>query len=120
AALAAIWLLIHAAGLRAQTVPATAPEGAPVTSVQATDDLVDRPVAEVRLEGLKSVTQQEVLNNIRTASGDPFDLDTVKADINRLTRLGKFRNIDAIVQLQADCSFVVLFRFAEQQLLMEV
>lgn len=118
--IAAMWLLSHAAACPAQTAPAREAPAAAATSVQAADDLIDRPVASVTLDGLKTVPRQEVLNNIRTAAGDPFDLETVKADVSRLSRLGKFKNIDAIGQLQSDGSVLVLFRFIEQQLINEV
>ena len=62
-------------------------------------ELVDRPISAVRFEGLKRVTQQEVLNNIRSAIGQPFDPAAVKADVARLTRLGQFRNIEARAEL---------------------
>lgn len=83
-------------------------------------DLLDRPISAIHFEGLKRVSEQEVRNNIRGAVGDPFDPETVKADVHRLNRLGQFKYVDGIGQLQPDGSVVVLYRFQEQAIISDV
>lgn len=83
-------------------------------------DLIDRPVSEIRLEGLNRVSEQAVRNNLRTAVGDPFDPAVVRADVARLNRLGQFRFVEALAELQPDGSVVVMFRLSEQAIIAEV
>ena len=52
----------------------------PTASAQGVD-LVNRPVAEVRIEGLVEVPQLLVFNQIRHATGDLYDPQTVEEDI---------------------------------------
>ena len=56
-------------------------------------DLEDRPVSAIHLEGLQRVNEQLVINQLRSAEGDPFDWDTVRADIRILNRLGEFGSV---------------------------
>lgn len=97
-----------------------APASAQTPPFDQNADLLDRPVSEVRLEGLKRVTETTVRNNIRTAVGDPFDPSVIKGDVARLNRLGQFRFVEADAQLQNDGSVVVLFRFVEQPIITEI
>ncbi len=94
--------------------PAHAQTPVTVSSVNA-----DRPISAITFEGLKRVTQQEVLNNIRAAVGDPYDPRTVLDDVHRLNRLGQFKFIDAVEILQDDGSVGVVYRFTEQQIIAE-
>lgn len=84
------------------------------------DLLADRPISEIRLLGLQTVTQQEVLNNIRSTVGDPYDPAVVSADVARLNRLGRFRTIEARGELQADGSVALIFEFVEQMIITEL
>ena len=74
-------------------------------------DLEDRPVSAIHLEGLQRVNQQLVRNQLRSAEGDPFDWDTVRADIRILNRLGEFGSVTADVELQSDGSVALFFKF---------
>lgn len=85
-----------------------------VTSVNA-----DRPISAINFEGLQRVKQQEVLNNIRAAVGDPYDPKTVLDDVHRLNRLGQFKFTDAVEILQDDGTVAILYRFSEQQIIAE-
>ncbi|MEM7227792.1 MAG: outer membrane protein assembly factor BamA [Planctomycetota bacterium] len=84
------------------------------------DQFADRPVSEIRIRGLQRTSEQEVRNNIRTAVGDPFDADVIRADERRLNRLNRFRFIDVLAELQPDGSVVVLFDVEEQAIIREV
>jgi outer membrane protein insertion porin family len=84
------------------------------------DDLLDRPISEIQLEGLQRVNRQTVLNNIRSAVGEPFDPAVVRADVARLNRLGQFRFVEADAQLRDDGSVLLLFRVTEQAIIAEV
>ena len=85
-----------------------------------TPDLIDRPIAEIQLEGLQRVHQQTVYNNIRSSVGGPFDPAVVRADVARLNRLGQFRFVEADAQLREDGSVLLLYRFTEQAIISEV
>ena len=64
----------------------------------AIDDqtLADRPIAKVTFQGLSRVSEREVLNNIRVATGQPFESAAVRQDVATLYRLGQFDTVDAI------------------------
>ncbi len=83
-------------------------------------DPEDRPIAEVRVEGLKNVSEQLVLNQVRSQVGEPYDADTVSEDIVRLTHLGRFDQVTARVEPQDDGSLVLIFDVSEQAILSDV
>ena len=58
----------------------------PTALAQDIDDetFADRPIAEVEFKGLERVEMRLVQNNIRTASGQPFDADSLKDDVATL------------------------------------
>ncbi len=128
AAIVAIALLFIAPCLLGQTPPPpTTPPASPATapppgssSLDQAADLIDRPISAVRLEGLARVSRQEVANNIRAAVGEPFDIATVKNDVARLNRLGEFKYVDAVAELQPDGSVNLIYKFVEQQMINEV
>jgi len=97
------------------------PIGSPLVQVAAADDrLADRPVSDIQLGGLKRVSEQKVLNNIRSRVGQAYDPKTARNDVNRLTRLGDFRSIDVVAELQEDGTVALRYLFREEELLAEV
>lgn len=83
-------------------------------------DPEDRPIAEIRVEGLKNVPEQLVLNQVRSEVGGPYDADTVSEDIVRLTHLGRFEQVTARVEPEDDGSVVLIFDVVEQGVLTDV
>jgi outer membrane protein insertion porin family len=83
-------------------------------------DPENRPIASVRIEGLKVVSEQLVLNQIRSEVGGPYNADTVSGDIIRLTHLGRFDRVTARVEPKPDGSVVLIFDISEQALLTDV
>ncbi len=83
-------------------------------------DPQDRPISDVRIEGLKNVSEQLVLNQIRSLVGEPYDAQTIEQDIVRLTHLGRFDQVTARVEPQADGSIALIFDVSEQALLTDV
>jgi outer membrane protein insertion porin family len=83
-------------------------------------DMIDRPISDIRLLGLVRVDRQLVLNNLRTAIGDPYEPATVRDDIRRLEQLGLFAHVRAEVILQPDGSVHVVFTLGEQQIIQEI
>lgn len=84
------------------------------------DTLDERPISVVRLEGLRRVDEQLVLNNIRSAAGEAYDPEVVRQDVHRLTRLGQFKFIDADAVLQDDGTIELVFTLREQQIIAAV
>lgn len=80
----------------------------------------DRPVAEVVVVGLKAVTETEVRNNLRLAPGMPYDPQTVRDDLNRLYRLGRFKKADAMAAVLDDGSVRVEYVVVEQAQISQV
>jgi outer membrane protein insertion porin family len=87
---------------------------------QSEDDLIDRPISEVRIVGLRTVSLQLVENNIRASVGDPYDPELVKSDVATLRRLGKFRAVTGEVELKADGSVAVIYSVSEEAIIAEV
>lgn len=108
-------LTVVSAGFLAPIVESTA-----FGQDRATDDLIDRPISEIRIEGLRRVSRQMVMNNLRVAIGDPYDPETVSNDIKRLERLGEFKNIAAFRELLEDGSVAVIYQIVEQAIIADV
>ena len=87
-------------------------KGAPGT-MAAMDNLADRPVRNVKLTGLTKTDTQLVQNQIRTRAGQPLSPETVREDVQRLNRLGRFKEINARVVQFDDGSVEISFDFAE-------
>ena len=83
-------------------------------------DLVDRPISEIRVEGLKRVPQQLIRNQLRSAVGDPYNAQIVKGDVALLYRLGEFESIEAVVEPLDDGSVLLVYRLAEAAIIAEV
>jgi outer membrane protein insertion porin family len=94
----------------------------PTPLVQDIDDetFADRPISEVEFKGLERVEIRLVQNNIRTASGQPFDAQSLRDDVATLYRLGQFQTVTADAVLQADGSVKVIYRVTEQSIIRDV
>ncbi len=82
--------------------------------------LLDRPIGEVRIEGLDRITRQEILNNIRVAAGQPYDPRTIRDDVATLYRLGHFASVVANAEILPDGSVRVTYRLVEQALILDL
>ncbi len=80
----------------------------------------DRPISEVEIRGLQRVSERMVRNNLRTASGQPFEAGTIREDVSTLYRLGQFETVTADAVLGSDGSVKVVFRVTEQAIIREV
>ncbi|MCX5661669.1 MAG: outer membrane protein assembly factor BamA [Planctomycetota bacterium] len=80
-------------------------------------EVAHRPVAEIRVEGLKQVAEKLVRNQIRLNVGEPYDARVVQEDIVRITHLGRFGSVRARVEPKADGTVVLSYQVEEQPLL---
>lgn len=135
---AALLCLVVGHGVLAQTPGPTArPSGQPRAPApppppaQDLDQFEGRLIREVRLlstvpgtpdrsEPVAGALAQLMRNQIRTEAGTPFRAQTVRDDLTRLNRLGRFKTIKTAVQLQTDGSVVVAFDVAEQPVVQDV
>ena len=84
-------------------------------------DPEDRPISAVRFEGLDLVPEQLVRNSVRSTAGEAYDSETVRKDVIRLTRLGRFTQvIPRVSQPGEDGSVVLTFTVTEAPLLTDV
>ncbi|GAB4186374.1 MAG: outer membrane protein assembly factor BamA [Phycisphaeraceae bacterium] len=83
-------------------------------------DPQNRPIAEIRVEGLNTASRQLLLNQVRSAVGEPYDSETVTQDIVRLTHLGRFNQVTARVEPNPDGSVILIFDVVEQAVLEDV
>ena len=101
-------------------VPAAWGPPAGVARAQAGIDAEDRPVAEVRLQGLRQVPEQLVRNQIRMTAGNPYDGETVSGDVVRINHLGRFASVRAQVTPNDDGSVTLTYVVDEYPLLEDV
>lgn len=104
---------------RAPNVQPAAPAPAPATAA-AMDVFTDRPVRNVRLLGLVRTDAQLAQNQVRTRAGQPLNPETVRADVIRLNRLGRFKELNARIQPLDDGSVEVIYQFVETPIIQAV
>lgn len=80
----------------------------------------NRPISEVRIEGLERVDEQFIRNQIRVRAGEPFENQTVQEDVDRLYNLGQFRSIEAAVEAAAGGAVVLIYRVDEAPIVADV
>jgi len=83
-------------------------------------DPENRPIAEIRIEGLEQVPEQFVRNQIRHKEGGAFNSKTVQQDIVRINHLGRFSSVRAEITAREDGSLVLTYVIAEWPLLVDV
>ncbi len=83
-------------------------------------DLEGRPVAEVRVSGVKQVDPQLVLNQVHLKAGDAYTAQAVDEDIQNITRLGRFSSVRVAVKQREDGALVVTYVVTESPLLADV
>lgn len=94
--------------------------GTPDARAQGIDP-ENRPISAVRFEGLNLVPEQLVRNTVRSTPGEAYNRETVRLDIIRLNRLGRFtRVIERVTQPGEDGSVVLTFVLTEAPLLTDV
>lgn len=85
-----------------------------------TQDLIGRPVREIKVEGLKEVSEQEVLNHIRVQPGDPYDPAMVDQDVVRITHLNRFLPVIPNVEAHDDGSLTLTYVVTELPIIADV
>lgn len=93
----------------------TAPPAAP-----GDEELLDRPIGRVTINGLSRVSEQEVRTNIRVAPGQPYDPVAIRDDVNTLYRLGQFKTVSAQGRVEADGTVSLTYVVLEQALISTV
>ncbi|MEM7577819.1 MAG: outer membrane protein assembly factor BamA [Planctomycetota bacterium] len=84
-------------------------------------DPANRPIAAVRITGLEEVPEPLVRNAIRLEAGGAYDGDRVQADVQRITRLGRFSKVVATVADDPNGGGVIVtYELEEQPLLRSV
>lgn len=83
-------------------------------------DPQNRPIAEVKIAGLKRIDPTLVRNQIRSTKGTAYDRKTVEDDIRRITFLGRFKSVKVEVMDQPDGSLILTYVLEEQPLLSDV
>jgi outer membrane protein insertion porin family len=84
------------------------------------ETLADRPISKVIFTGLSRVSEREVLNNIRVASGQPFEAAAIRQDVSTLYRLGQFDTVDAIATVLPDGSVELTYALVEQPIVRDL
>lgn len=80
----------------------------------------ERVVREIKLEGLVRTDRQLVENQIRSRAGMPLSAETVRGDVQRLNRLGRFRELNAKIQPFEDQTVALIFEFRETPIIVDV
>lgn len=80
-------------------------------------DLTDRPIAEIVVNGAEAGDDQLIRNNIRASIGDPYDGQVVRADVDRVYHLGRFKFVTAEVRLNEDGDVSVIYSVTPEPLI---
>ncbi len=75
---------------RAQTPQGPALPDLDLAPAAASDDARGQPVVDVRIEGARQTPDAEILRQIHTRPGRPYDPDQIDLDVRRLYQTGKF------------------------------
>lgn len=104
--------------------PPPAPQAAPARgespAALAIGVLEGRVIREVAVTGLTSVPEALVRNQIRSVAGGALDAETVRGDVERLVRLGRFREVNARGVLYDDGTVRLEYRFEETPIIVGV
>lgn len=98
--------------------PAPAAESIPLPPALA--PLEGRYIREVKVQGLNAVSPQLAQNQIRSKPGQPLALETIRGDLQRLTRLGRFKKIEVTSQSLSDQSVVLTYLCVETPIVEDV
>lgn len=90
--------------------PATAATPAERLAIDATTPFQDRAIREIKLVGVLERDLTLVSDQIRSRVGSPLTSESVRGDVSRLTRLGRFKEILAEVTPLPDGSVVLTYR----------
>ncbi len=93
---------------------------ATVTTNIDDEALADRPISEVLIQGLGRVTEQEIRNNLRIATGQPFDSKSIRDDVTTLYRLGYFDSVTTDAELLPDGTVRVRYILIEQPIVKDI
>ena len=102
------------------TIAISASAFATVTTNIDDEALADRPISEVLIQGLGRVTEQEIRNNLRIATGQPFESKSIKDDVTTLYRLGHFDSVTADAELLPDGTVRVRYILIEQPIIKDI
>ncbi|MEY4786417.1 MAG: outer membrane protein assembly factor BamA precursor, partial [Planctomycetota bacterium] len=102
------------------TIAFSASAFATVTTNLDDEALADRPISEVLIQGLGRVTEQEIRNNLRIATGQPFESKSIKDDVTTLYRLGHFDSVTADAELLPDGTVRVRYILIEQPIIKDI
>ncbi len=78
-------------------------------SLSATDE----PVAEIRIEGNKTIPASQILDQLQTRVGRPFDPALVQKDVRKLAARGWFVNVEPMYERAAN-GRIVIFKVVER------
>jgi outer membrane protein insertion porin family len=124
ALLCACGSIVSAQPLKSDDAKATTPAPPTATPAPAADaalqNFEDRPIREVKVAGLTKTPVQLAKNQIRSREGSPLSPKTVREDVQRVNRLGRFRQIDARVKLFDDGSVGLTFEVVETPIISAV
>jgi outer membrane protein insertion porin family len=117
-------LAVQPAAPQPPTPPAAAAAGEAVPDAPTLNPALapfqGRVIRQVTVIGLKTVDETLVRNQIRAAMGEPLDESVVREDIQRLNRLGRFRDISARVQPYDDRSVELIYEMGETPIIVDV
>ncbi len=84
------------------------------------ESLADRPISKVTLIGLGRIGEQEIRNNLRVATGEPYDSRMVREDVTNLYRLGHFATVTADAKILPDGTVEVSYLMVEQAIVQAI
>lgn len=83
-------------------------------------ELKGRRVEAIRIVGNRAVSDNVIMNVVRTREGQPFDPATVEEDYQRIFDLKRFSNVEAKVEPTTTGGVIVVFIVTEERLIKSV
>lgn len=109
-------------GERGKPGPAAPPpklQPAPATDATF-EPFQERLIRDITISGLTRVDRTLIANQVRSRVGQPLNAETVRGDVQRLNRLGRFKSIDAAITPFDDGSVLLAYQFVETPVVQDV
>jgi outer membrane protein insertion porin family len=97
-----------------------APTTAPIHSFTVAPELKGRRVEAIRIVGNRGVSDNVIMNVVRTREGQAFDPATVEEDYQRIFDLKRFSNVEAKVEPTTTGGVIVVFIVTEERLIKSI
>lgn len=113
-------VLLGAGWRHSSQAQTTQPTTAPSRTFNVAPELTGKRVEAIRIVGNRDVSNNVIMNVVRTREGQPFDPSTVEEDYQRIFSLKRFSNVQAKVEPTTTGGVIVVFIVNEERLIKSI